>query len=244
MFVSERAGMDRQQLAAWVAEGLSLERIGRLVGRHPSTVAYWLKQHGLDAANRTKHAARGPIDRVELTALVARGASIAEIAEQTSRSKATVRHWLARYELRTKNGPGRRRRPETRAAREAGIRELDMTCPHHGPTVHRVDIRGYYRCVRCGVEAVARRRREVKSILVAEFGGSCALCGYDRDLAALQFHHVDSSTKQFAIAQKGVARSLDKLRAEAAKCVLLCSNCHAEVEHGSVSLSSEPSPPG
>ena len=30
---------------------------------------------------------------------------------------------------------------------------------------------------------------------------------------------------------------LEKLRAEARKCVLLCSNCHAEVESGTASIS-------
>jgi hypothetical protein len=67
---------------------------------------------------------------------------------------------------------------------------------------------------------------------VAEAGGSCALCGYDRCLAALQFHHVDPSTKDFALAMFGLSRSLERMRAGARKCVLLCANCHAEVEVG------------
>jgi hypothetical protein len=33
-----------------------------------------------------------------------------------------------------------------------------------------------------------------------------------------------------------VTRALDAARAEARKCVLLCSNCHAEVEAGAVQL--------
>jgi hypothetical protein len=62
------------------------------------------------------------------------------------------------------------------------------------------------------------------------------LCGYDRCSAALTFHHVDPSTKKFGIAAGGLARALSKLREEAAKCVLLCANCHAEVEAGISSL--------
>jgi hypothetical protein len=31
---------------------------------------------------------------------------------------------------------------------------------------------------------------------------------------------------------EGATRSLERNRREAAKCVLLCSNCHAEVEAG------------
>jgi hypothetical protein len=41
---------------------------------------------------------------------------------------------------------------------------------------------------------------------------------------------------QESLNAKGVALSLDTLRAEARKCVLLCANCHAEVEDGVVSL--------
>jgi transposase len=230
--------MDSAQLTAWVDEGLSLEQIGRLVDRHPSTVAYWLQRNGLTAPGRARHAPRGPIARDQLERLVASGASIAEIADTTDRSKATVRHWLARYELRTANGVGRRPRPEAAAARRDGLRELDLACPRHGTTTHRIDSRGYYRCRRCRSEAVVRRRRRVKQILIAEFGGRCALCGYNRSPGSLEFHHLDPSTKRFAISSKGVARNLEELRAEASKCVLLCATCHAEVEHGTVRLSS------
>jgi hypothetical protein len=38
------------------------------------------------------------------------------------------------------------------------------------------------------------------------------------------------------LANRGLTLSIDVLRAEAAKCVLLCSNCHAEVEGGLVDL--------
>jgi hypothetical protein len=38
---------------------------------------------------------------------------------------------------------------------------------------------------------------------------------------------------------EGVARSLVRARAEARKCVLLCANCHAEVEAGMASVALE-----
>jgi 5-methylcytosine-specific restriction endonuclease McrA len=72
--------------------------------------------------------------------------------------------------------------------------------------------------------------------LIAEFGGACQICGYDRFPGALQFHHRDPQSKAFGIALDGAARSLAGAREEAAKCVLLCANCHAEVEWGGATL--------
>jgi 5-methylcytosine-specific restriction endonuclease McrA len=91
---------------------------------------------------------------------------------------------------------------------------------------------GYYRRRRCRVEAVVRRRRKVKDTLVSEAGGRCAVCGYDRYIGALEFHHLDPSAKRLSLGGGGITLAIDVLREEARKCVLLCSNCHAEVEGG------------
>jgi len=226
--------MDRVALEEMLSRGLSLAEIGRRFGRHEATVAYWVEKHGLRAANRDKHAARGGLSREDLEPLVARGASLTEIAAALDRGTATVRYWLAKHGLRTqcpRRGP--RRRPGTELARDEGRSRAVLRCPRHGETEHVVDKRGSYRCRRCRAEAVVRRRRKVKLILVAEAGGRCAICGYDRHVAALEFHHLDPNTKEFGLAQRG-AHSIDRLRAEIGKCVLLCSNCHAEVEAGFV----------
>jgi 5-methylcytosine-specific restriction endonuclease McrA len=65
--------------------------------------------------------------------------------------------------------------------------------------------------------------------LIEEAGGCCALCGYDRCTINLTFHHVDPATKLFPMTIAS-GKSLAAYRAEATKCVLLCSNCHGEVE--------------
>ena len=79
---------------------------------------------------------------------------------------------------------------------------------------------------------MTRWRRRAKEILVAEAGGCCSCCGYDRCLAALEFHHLDPRLKRFAVGGRGLTRSLEVLREEAAKCLLVCSNCHVEIEAG------------
>jgi transposase len=228
--------MDEAQLAAWVGEGLSLEQIGRRVGRHPSTVSYWLAKYGLQAPGRERHAPRGAIERDVLERLVASGASVAVIGETLGRGTRSVRHWLARYGLETRATARRR------ARREAPGTTALLPCDRHGVGVHRRGASGRFRCLACRSEAVTRRRRKVKAILVAEAGGACVLCGYERCTGALQFHHLDPATKRFELSADGFARSLDRARAEARKCVLLCSNCHAEVESGSVSLSAQAAP--
>jgi hypothetical protein len=72
---------------------------------------------------------------------------------------------------------------------------------------------------------------------VREAGGRCSLCGYERYIGALGFHHLDPAEKRFSISYLGASRALGRARAEAQKCVLLCANCHAEVEAGVARLS-------
>lgn len=222
--------MERAKLKAMLDEGLSVAAIGRRVGLHESSVAYWMGVYGMSANGAGVHAARGPLDREVLEPLIGEGKTIAEIAAAVDRSKTTVRHWLRRYGLRTTNQRGRRMAPEVLQARSEGLREIIRQCPAHGATAHVLDARGYYRCRRCRAEAVSRRRRKMKAILVAEAGGACTRCGYAATMGALEFHHLDPAEKRFELNAKGVALSLDSLRVEARKCVLLCSNCHAEVE--------------
>jgi Helix-turn-helix domain len=219
-----------------LGDGMSLAAIGRRVGRHESTVAYWVQRHGLRAAGAERHSARGGIARDELRALVEEGLSIAQIAARLDRSKGAVRYWLNRHRLRTSTPARVNRIVATRAARKAGLERAPMECSTHGHTEFVRSSGGYYRCGRCRSAAVSKRRRKIKAILLAEAGGACVICGYDRFAGALEFHHLEPSEKLFELSQRGVTRSLEAARAEASKCVLLCSNCHAEVEGGFATL--------
>ena len=222
--------VEKQSLEQLLAQGVSVERIAKRFGKDPSTVSYWMEKYGLVSPYAEKHAAKGGIERERLESLVERGWSIAEIAGEVGRSKGTVRHWLKRYQLRTKNR-SRAMDPRAVQAKEAGMLVTTLTCKRHGETEFCLEGRGYYRCKRCRTEQIVRHRRRLKSVLVAEAGGRCAICGYDRHQAALHFRHVDPATKRLEIG-RGIGLSLEALRAEARKCVLLCSNCHAEVGEG------------
>jgi transposase len=220
--------MQKEFLEECLAEGMSLEAIGKKAGKHEATVSHWLKKYGLSAVKAEKHAAKGGVAKEDLERLLQAGLSLREIAQHMNRSLATIRHWMRRYELK----PNPRRRRGT----ESGPREMVSACKHHGETSYVREGRGYYRCKRCRVERVSQRRRQIKRKLVDEAGGKCLICGYDRCLQVLQFHHLDPTTKEFHLGQNGVTRSLAKSRVEARKCILLCANCHGEVEAGITSV--------
>jgi transposase len=217
--------MEREWLERELAAGRSIEAIAREVRRDPSTVAYWVNKHGLTS----QHAARGGVERERLEELLAAGLPIRAMAERLGMSYTTVRHWLRRYGLVT---PRAAKLASTKPARDAGLYEAVADCPIHGLTRHVRRWDSGLRCQACRNAALSARRRRIKELLVQEFGGACAICGYDRCASALHFHHVDPSSKHFAVSLHASALSLAKLRAEAQKCVLLCARCHAEVENG------------
>jgi transposase len=221
--------MNRLELRAWLDDGLSLEQIGAIVGRHPSTVAYWLNRYGLVANGHEKHSPKGGLPKDELSALVAQGLTLAVIAERFDVSMRTVRYWIERYNL---SAPKSHRRSAVAKAIEEGRRTLIQECERHGWTVFVIENSGRARCRRCRVDRVSAWRRRTKAKLVEEAGGKCRLCGYNTHQGALEFHHLNPAEKSFALSLRGVTRSIGALRAEAAKCVLLCANCHAEVEAG------------
>ena len=75
---------------------------------------------------------------------------------------------------------------------------------------------------------VANWRVRNKLRLIEYKGGKCEICGYNKCLAALTFHHRDPSKKEFSISTKN--RTLERNKEEVDKCILLCCRCHAE-EH-------------
>jgi transposase len=224
--------MDRDWLESRLNAGESIEAIARDVGKHASTVWYWVNRHGLRSAHAERHAARGGIAREVLEALAREGLNIRSMAARLDCSAATVRHWLCRYEIETHRASQLRATREGRERREPSVLRA---CGVHGATAFVLDRDGYYRCPRCRAESVIRRRARVRAQVIADAGGRCAICGYDSNPAALQFHHIEPATKDFTL-RNGDTRSLDRMRAEAAKCVLLCANCHAEVESGSAQV--------
>ena len=89
------------------------------------------------------------------------------------------------------------------------------------------------------IKAVVKRRKKVKDLAIEYKGGSCQICHYSKCVDALEFHHINPLEKEFGIGAKGYTRSWESVRNELDKCVLLCANCHREVESGITQLSIE-----
>jgi len=109
-------------------------------------------------------------------------------------------------------------------------------------------------CVTCGKPLKGRQRRHCspdcknkvnqsykcqqarawkrKKLLVEKLGGSCSICGYNKNLAALTFHHKHPNKKSFQLDARSLSnRNLPVIENEVKKCILVCNNCHAELHH-------------
>ena len=78
-------------------------------------------------------------------------------------------------------------------------------------------------------QSVIEWRRRTKIKLIKYKGGKCEICGYNKCIDALEFHHKDPKQKDFNISKMGYGRKFEILLKEVDKCNLLCSNCHREI---------------
>ena len=103
-------------------------------------------------------------------------------------------------------------------------------CDKHGDVIfHKWQNR--WRCSKCAAEAVQKRRDILKIKAVEYKGGKCEICGYDKNYAVLEFHHLDPSQKDFGISQNGNTRSWEEIKTELDKCIMVCANCHRELHY-------------
>jgi len=73
---------------------------------------------------------------------------------------------------------------------------------------------------------------ELKSLIVKFMGGKCVLCGYNKCMRAMHFHHLNPNEKDFNISKYKSTYNWTKVEIELEKCVLVCANCHAEIHEG------------
>lgn len=69
-------------------------------------------------------------------------------------------------------------------------------------------------------------RKRIKAMLHTLKSVPCADCGGSFDPVCMDFDHRPDEVKSFTIGAVGSSRSLEAIRAEIAKCDVVCSNCH------------------
>lgn len=173
------------------------------------------------------------MDRQYLVDLVNQGLSTRQIAEITTKGQSTVRHWLKKYNLKTNNksfvdgyNNFRKIKPkETQYCNKCKIILNDNT------GYARKDKNIYHSlCKCCHAKETFEKRLKFKLKALKYKGNQCQHCGYNENIAAMDFHHVNPNEKEINPA-KLYHKPWDYAKAELDKCIALCSNCHREEHH-------------
>lgn len=113
-------------------------------------------------------------------------------------------------------------RARSGAAMDAPVRRLRSTGAECQDCSSPVGPKGAWG--RCGKHYRRERSKVIKLALIEAMGGLCADCGGSFHHAAFDFHHLGD--KDGSVSGLMNTSSLDQVAAEAAKCELLCANCH------------------
>jgi hypothetical protein len=144
------------------------------------------------------------MEKATLENYISQGFSTYDIAKAEGCGQTNVRHWLRKFGLNTKS------------KKEKNILK--------GKTTYSNNANNYLK----QRERANVRKKEIVKIK----GGCCSLCGYKKNIAALQFHHRDPFNKTFTLdARKLSNTNWNSILLELEKCDLLCANCHAEIHY-------------
>ena len=166
----------------------------------------------------------------ELKNYIDEGLTTYQIAEATNKGQTTVRYWLKKYELKTKMATAAENggKCNTCGKELTGLQRkfCSTKCKYkNANSIHQT------------YAAQQKRGLERKKKLIEAKGGECEVCGYNKNYAALEFHHVDPSAKEFNLDMRKLSNSTwERILKEAKKCQLICSNCHAETHHPGLSI--------
>ena len=92
---------------------------------------------------------------------------------------------------------------------------------------------GYHTyCKPCNTKETLIRQRKIKIDALDYKGGPhCSICGYNKYVGALQFHHLDPNEKDLEWSKFKTRKFDDRFKAELDKCIVVCANCHFEIHH-------------
>lgn len=218
----------QDQYKQLISKGYTSKQIGEAMGKSSSSVKRDLIKLGL----KTIHwKAPNPIDIEKLKDGISRNLSSFKIAKELGCSQTNVVYYLKKYKLKTYP-----RWTILRKNAEDGYK-ICPKCKVKKELIKSnfyIDKRGKIHswCKICNNTIAYQKQCARKKYAVDYKGGKCIVCGYDKYLGALDFHHVDPTKKEFNISKLDTY-SLAILNVELDKCILVCKNCHAEI-HGKI----------
>jgi transposase-like protein len=160
--------------------------------------------------------------------MVEQGFSIRKISTQTGKSQTTIRYWLKKYELKTSFKKPTSNPWSCAKCQRKGLTQEDFYTRKNRPRPT------YSYCKECANKSKVDRQRIFKKKCVDYKGGECKICGYDKCIDALDFHHVNPSKKNRSIvSMRSLGKKWDEsVKTELDKCVLVCARCHREIHAG------------
>lgn len=160
------------------------------------------------------------MEKEELEKMIESGMSSRDMTRETGKSQTSISYWLKKWGLKT----------------SPKLYSTEYNCKHCGEK-NPDNFYGHYKgtCKKCFNKTQTNKFREVRRLIVLENGGECKICGYSKYIGALEFHHLDPSKKDLSY-QSSKCWSIERIRKEVSGCVLLCSNCHREIEAGITEL--------
>lgn len=168
--------------------------------------------------------------------LVNQNKSSHAIAKELGISQTTVRYWLKKYNLKTKI------KHSCYSYESDTIDATKKKCPqcqeiklisNENFYIRKKSGKPHAWCKKCNDRIAHQKQLQRKKQAVEYKGGKCCVCGYNKYIGALDFHHLNPDEKEFNIAE---LRSYEwkTIQKEVDKCILVCRNCHAEIHGGLV----------
>lgn len=137
----------------------------------------------------------------------------------------TISPQLKHYRKRSKDTAFRRKRADREALRRAAMSEEERDAGRE----YQADYRGRQdpdEKRRKNREYMAKRRAERQGWLYGIKNAPCMDCGGRYPAVCMDFDHRPGTGKRFNIGERFAMVSMSDLRAEVAKCDVVCSNCH------------------
>ena len=155
------------------------------------------------------------MDKSQLQLFLDKGYSTYKVAKLVGKSQTTVMYWIKKFGLAI---------PRLTSFVCCTCGETDSK-KFHNKGAGRLSLT---KCKACHNAYTIARFRENKRLAVKYKGGRCVVCGYDKCLGSLHFHHREPSKKD-PNWHNMKSWKFERIKKELDKCDLICANCHGEI---------------